>query len=203
MLCCVRAQALLRPGRFDRTITIDKPDLRGRTQIFLVHLRSLKVTHDRQDLAQRLSALTPGFAGADIANLCNEAALIAARSNKDTIELVDFEKASDRILGGLEKNNSIMTANEKKRVAYHEAGHAVIGWSQHHNSHRTTPPLPHHCCARLSLSPSFSSLPLALSLSLHVVLSLSLPFSLSPLLCCVKVFGACGSFAEGDHRAEG
>ena len=125
-------QALLRPGRFDRTITIDKPDLRGRVQIFLVHLRNLKVSHDKQDLAQRLSALTPGFAGADIANLCNEAALIAARSNKDAVELVDFEKASDRIIGGLEKTNAVMTATEKKRVAYHEAGHAVIGWFLEH-----------------------------------------------------------------------
>ena len=93
--CC---QALLRPGRFDRTITIDKPDLRGRTQIFLVHLRDLRVKHDKQDLAQRLSALTPGFAGADIANLTNEAALIAARANKDFIELVDFEKGTARSL---------------------------------------------------------------------------------------------------------
>lgn len=125
-------KALLRPGRFDRTITIDKPDLRGRTQIFLVHLRSLKVSHERHDLAQRLSALTPGFAGADIANLCNEAALIAARTNKDVIELVDFEKASDRIIGGLEKSNAIMTASEKRRVAFHEAGHAVIGWFLEH-----------------------------------------------------------------------
>ena len=125
-------KALLRPGRFDRTITIDKPDLRGRTQIFLVHLRNLKVEHDKQDLAQRLSALTPGFAGADIANLCNEAALIAARRDKDVVELVDFETASDRIIGGLEKTHSLMTQQEKKRVAFHEAGHAVIGWFLEH-----------------------------------------------------------------------
>ena len=136
-------QALLRPGRFDRTITIDKPDLRGRVQIFLVHLRGLKVSHDKQDLAQRLSALTPGFAGADIANLCNEAALIAARSNKDVVELVDFEKASDRIIGGLEKSHSVMTQSEKKRVAYHEAGHAVIGWqARRHTQHSHTHPTP-------------------------------------------------------------
>ena len=125
-------KALLRPGRFDRTITIDKPDLRGRTQIFLVHLKNLKLSHDKQDLAQRLAALTPGFAGADIANLCNEAALIAARSAKDSIDLVDFEKAADRVIGGLEKSNSVMSAAEKKRVAYHEAGHAVIGWFLEH-----------------------------------------------------------------------
>lgn len=125
-------KALLRPGRFDRQILIDKPDLRGRTQIFAVHLKPLKTNHDISDLSARLAALTPGFAGADIANLCNEAALIAARSNKDFVELVDFEKATDRIIGGLEKQHNLMSQAERKRVAYHEAGHAVIGWFLEH-----------------------------------------------------------------------
>ena len=125
-------KALLRPGRFDRHINIDKPDMRGRAQIFMVHLRPLKIIHSREDLANRLSALTPGFAGADIAALCNEAALIAARSTKEYVELVDFEKAADRVIGGLEKTNSLMSPAEKRLVAHHEAGHAVVGWFLEH-----------------------------------------------------------------------
>jgi AFG3 family protein len=113
-------KALLRPGRFDRQINIDKPDIRGRAQIFQVHLRNIKLNMTIQELSQRLAALTPGFAGADIANLCNEAALIAARHDKQCVELVDFEKASDRIIGGLEKTHSVMTVAEKKLVAFHE-----------------------------------------------------------------------------------
>jgi len=121
-------QALLRPGRFDRQITIDKPDIKGRNQIFKVHLQNLTMNVDQDFVAKRLAALTPGFAGADIANICNEAALIAARSDKDAIELIDFEKAVDRVIGGLEKPNSVMSEEEKRLVAYHEAGHAVVGW---------------------------------------------------------------------------
>jgi len=125
-------KALLRPGRFDRTINIDKPDINGRKQIFEVYLKKLKLANNIGDLAPRMAALTPGFAGADIANVCNEAALIAARSGKDSVELVDFEKACDRIIGGLEKQGSILTKLERKLVAYHEAGHAVAGWFLEH-----------------------------------------------------------------------
>lgn len=127
-------QALLRPGRFDRQVTIDKPDIKGRTQIFKVHLKPLKLVQDMDVdvVAKRLASLTPGFAGADIANICNEAALIAARHEKDAVTLVDFEKAVDRVIGGLERPNAVMSPEEKKLVAYHEAGHAVVGWFLEH-----------------------------------------------------------------------
>ena len=118
--------ALLRPGRFDRMITIDKPDLKGREQIFRVHLKPIKTGDDIS--AEKLSAQTPGFAGAEIANVCNEAALIAARRNKDKVEMKDFNDAIDRVIGGLEKKNKIISPEEKKVVAYHEAGHAICGW---------------------------------------------------------------------------
>jgi AFG3 family protein len=119
-------QALLRPGRFDRQISIDKPDIVGREAIFLVHLKPIK-TGDDVD-AKKLSAQTPGFAGAEIANVCNEAALIAARRNKTAVDMQDFQDAIDRVIGGLEKKNKIISPEEKKIVAYHEAGHAVAGW---------------------------------------------------------------------------
>jgi AFG3 family protein len=122
--------ALLRPGRFDRMITIDKPDLKGREQIFNVHLKPLKVHADVN--AEKLSAQTPGFAGAEIANVCNEAALIAARRNKVSVEMQDFNDAVDRVIGGLEKKNKIISPEEKKIVAYHEAGHAICGWFLEH-----------------------------------------------------------------------
>jgi len=118
--------ALLRPGRFDRMITVDRPDLIGREQIFKVHLKPLKLGPDVDP--KKLAEQTPGFAGAEIANVCNEAALIAARSNKKEIELIDFNAAIDRVIGGLEKKNKIISPEEKKIVAYHEAGHAVVGW---------------------------------------------------------------------------
>eukprot|EP00462_Mataza_sp_D1_P019618 CAMPEP_0175136846 /NCGR_PEP_ID=MMETSP0087-20121206/9496_1 /TAXON_ID=136419 /ORGANISM="Unknown Unknown, Strain D1" /LENGTH=806 /DNA_ID=CAMNT_0016419635 /DNA_START=173 /DNA_END=2593 /DNA_ORIENTATION=+ len=121
-------KALLRPGRFDRQIQVDKPDIKGREQIFMVHLKGIKTEHDKDDIARRLAALTPGFSGADISNVCNEAALIAARNNKDQVELVDFEAANDRVIGGLEKKGQILSPEERKLVAYHEAGHAVVGW---------------------------------------------------------------------------
>ncbi len=122
--------ALLRPGRFDRQISIDKPDLVGREAIFKVHLKPIKIskTLDIHKLAEQ----TPGFAGADIANVCNEAALIAARKGKEAVEMEDFQDAVDRVIGGLEKKNKIISPEEKKIIAFHEAGHAVCGWYLEH-----------------------------------------------------------------------
>lgn len=122
--------ALMRPGRFDRQISIDKPDLVGREQIFKVHLKPVKIAADVD--AKKLSAQTPGFAGAEIANVCNEAALIAARRNKEQVDMQDFQDAIDRVIGGLEKKNKIISPEEKKIVAYHEAGHAIAGWFLEH-----------------------------------------------------------------------
>jgi AFG3 family protein len=118
--------ALLRPGRFDRQISIDPPDLKGRAQIFKVHLKKLKLSD--KVTPEILSEMTPGFAGADIANICNEAALVAARRNKKEIELDDFNYALDRVIGGLEKKNKLISPEEKEVIAYHEAGHAICGW---------------------------------------------------------------------------
>lgn len=122
--------ALLRPGRFDRQISVDKPDLVGREAIFRVHLKPLKLDADVD--AKKLSAQTPGFAGAEIANVCNEAALIAARKNKQHVDMQDFQDAIDRVIGGLEKKNKLISPEEKKIVAYHEAGHAIAGWFLEH-----------------------------------------------------------------------
>ncbi len=122
--------ALLRPGRFDRQISIDKPDIIGRTEIFEVHLKPITLGTDVD--AKKLAAQTPGFAGAEIANVCNEAALIAARRNKKAVEMQDFNDAIDRVIGGLEKKNKIISPEEKKIVAYHEAGHAITGWFLEH-----------------------------------------------------------------------
>jgi AFG3 family protein len=122
--------ALLRPGRFDRQISIDKPDVKGRETIFKVHLLPIKIS-EKLDL-HRLAELTPGFAGADIANVCNEAALIAARKGKTSVEMIDFQDAIDRVIGGLEKKNKIIAPHEKEIIAYHEAGHAVCGWFLEH-----------------------------------------------------------------------
>ena len=119
-------QALLRPGRFDRQISIDRPDLKGREQIFKVHLKGIKTSKSIDPL--KLAAQTPGFVGADIANICNEAALIAARKEKTEVEFDDFNDAIDRVIGGLEKKNKIIQPEEKKIIAYHEAGHALCGW---------------------------------------------------------------------------
>lgn len=123
-------RALMRAGRFDRQIYIDLPDLNERKAIFDVHLRPLKVSEDldREFLAKQ----TPGFSGADIANVCNEAALIAARKNKEAINRQDFLDAVDRIIGGLEKKNKIITPEEKKTIAFHEAGHATVSWMLEH-----------------------------------------------------------------------
>ena len=122
--------ALLRPGRFDRQISIDKPDIVGREAIFKVHLKPLQISKDVD--ARKLAAQTPGFAGAEIANVCNESALIAARFDKKKIDMKDFQDAIDRVIGGLEKKNKIISPEEKKIVAYHEAGHAVAGWFLEH-----------------------------------------------------------------------
>ncbi|AQZ17721.1 YTA12 (YMR089C) [Zygosaccharomyces parabailii] len=121
-------KALLRPGRFDRHVNIDKPELTGRQAIFEVHLKKIKIAGDIFDLKNRLAALTPGFSGADIANVCNEAALIAARNECDSVRLVHFEQAIERVIGGVERKSKLLSPEEKRIIAYHEAGHAVCGW---------------------------------------------------------------------------
>ncbi|MFN8166647.1 MAG: ATP-dependent zinc metalloprotease FtsH [Bacteroidia bacterium] len=123
-------RALLRPGRFDRQIYVELPDLNGRKEIFNVHLKPLKISTalDIDFLARQ----TPGFSGADIANVCNEAALIAARRNKQSIDKQDFLDAIDRIIGGLEKKNKIVSQHEKEVIAYHESGHASVSWLLEH-----------------------------------------------------------------------
>jgi AFG3 family protein len=122
--------ALLRPGRFDRQISIDRPDLVGREAIFKVHLKPIKISETLD--VHKLAEQTPGFAGADIANVCNEAALIAARKNKQSVDMSDFQDAIDRVIGGLEKKNKIILPEEKEIIAYHEAGHAICGWFLEH-----------------------------------------------------------------------
>ncbi len=122
--------ALLRPGRFDRQISIDIPDVKGREKIFDVHLKPIKKSKDLN--IRKLALQTPGFAGADIANICNEAALIAARKGKTEVDMSDFNDAIDRVIGGLEKKNKIILPEEKRIIAYHEAGHAVSGWFLEH-----------------------------------------------------------------------
>ena len=122
--------ALMRPGRFDRQISVDVPDLVGREAIFKVHMKPLKLS-DNIDV-KKLATQTPGFAGAEIANVCNEAALLAARRGKPSIEMKDFYDAVDREIGGLEKKNKLISPEEKEIVAYHEAGHAVAGWFLEH-----------------------------------------------------------------------
>lgn len=122
--------ALLRPGRFDRQIQIDKPDVNGRTEIFKVHLKKLKLGEDIKP--ELLAKQTPGLAGAEIANVCNEAALHAARKKKKIIEMQDFNSAIDRVIGGMEKKNKVISPKEKKIIAYHETGHAICGWYLKH-----------------------------------------------------------------------
>lgn len=122
-------KALMRPGRFDRHIQIDNPEMEGRKEIFEVHLEKLTLAKDLDDkLSGRLAALTPGFSGADIANVCNEAALVAARHGADAVHLKHFELAIERVIGGVEKKSKVLNELERKTVAYHEAGHAVCGW---------------------------------------------------------------------------
>ena len=125
-------KALLRAGRFDRQIYVELPDLNERKEIFKVHLRPIKI--DKELDVDFLARQTPGFSGADIANVCNEAALIAARKNKKNVQRQDFLDAVDRIVGGLEKKNKIITQDEKKTIAYHEAGHATVSWMLEHAS---------------------------------------------------------------------
>lgn len=120
-------KALLRAGRFDRQIHVDLPELNDRVEIFKVHLKPLKLAEDMD--VTRLARQTPGFSGADIANVCNEAALIAARNGKEKIDMHDFNAAVDRIIGGLEKKSKVMTKEEKHSIAVHEAGHATISWN--------------------------------------------------------------------------
>ncbi|KAJ1554849.1 AAA ATPase afg3, partial [Nowakowskiella sp. JEL0078] len=126
--------ALLRPGRFDRHITIDKPDIRGRVELFKVHLHPIKIDPviEIESLAKRLASLTPGFSGADIANVCNEAALIAARTVSENVNTKHFEQAIERVIAGLERKSRVLAPEEKKIVAHHEAGHAVAGWFLKH-----------------------------------------------------------------------
>jgi len=124
-------KALTRPGRFDRQITVDLPDLKGRREVFMIHMKGLKLEDPPEDVAGRLAGLTPGFAGADIANLCNEAAIVGARRKGESVTMADFEAATDRIIGGLE-SNKIMSDDERSIVAHHEAGHAVAGWFLEH-----------------------------------------------------------------------
>jgi AFG3 family protein len=123
--------ALTRPGRFDRQVQVDRPDLKGRKDIFKIHLKGLTLEGPIDDYAGRLAGLTPGFAGADIANICNEAAIVAARRKGESVSVADFEKATDRIIGGLE-SNKIMSEQERRIVAHHEAGHAMAGWFLEH-----------------------------------------------------------------------
>jgi AFG3 family protein len=118
--------ALMRPGRFDRLISVDRPDIIGREAIFKVHLKSITVGPDMD--AKILAEMTPGFAGAEIANVCNEAALVAARRGKTAVDMDDFNFALDRVIGGLEKKNKLISPREKEIIAYHEAGHAISGW---------------------------------------------------------------------------
>ena len=128
--------ALMRPGRFDRHITIDRPDVSGRKGIYMVHLGPLRLEESlKQDInafAQKLAVLTPGFSGADIANVCNEAALHAARKGSEYVGSVDFDTAIERVIVGLEKKSRVLSPEEKKTVAYHEAGHAICGWFLEH-----------------------------------------------------------------------
>ena len=124
--------ALLRPGRFDRQIYVPAPDIKGRASIFKVHLKPLKTNLDKISLAKKLAALTPGFTGADIANVCNEAALIAARDLNESIVMKHFEQAIERVVAGMEKKTNVLQPEEKRTVAYHEAGHAIAGWFLEH-----------------------------------------------------------------------
>jgi len=124
--------ALMRPGRFDRHIVIDRPDIKGRAEIFKVHLKPIKTDLDIDRLSRKLAALTPGFSGADVHNICNEAALIAARERSESVNERHFELAIERVIGGLEKKTKVLNPDEKRIVAHHEAGHAVAGWFLQH-----------------------------------------------------------------------
>jgi len=124
--------ALLRPGRFDRQVVVDKPDIKGRNEIFNVHLKGIKMDADIETYAKKMAALTPGFSGAEVANVCNEAALIAARRGDVTVGQAAFDAAIDRVIAGLEKKDLTIDPKERRVVAFHEAGHALIGWMLEH-----------------------------------------------------------------------
>ena len=124
--------ALLRAGRFDRHITVDKPDLEGRKQISKIYLSKVVLDGDTDEMAQKLAEMTPGYTGADINNIVNEAAIIAIRNKHEKVQLTDVISAVDRVLCGMEKKHNLMTPEEKRRIAYHEAGHAMIGWFSDH-----------------------------------------------------------------------
>lgn len=121
-------KALLRKGRFDRQIYVSAPTIKSRANIFEIHLRRSKTSLDKKMLSRKLAALTTGFTGADIANVCNEAALIAVRLSSNYITMTHFEQAIDRCIVGMEKKTNVLSADEKRKIAYHEAGHAVTGW---------------------------------------------------------------------------
>ncbi|KAM4056219.1 peptidase family M41 domain-containing protein [Hirsutella rhossiliensis] len=125
-------KALMRPGRFDRHIYIDRPTMNGRKEIFKVYLKKIVTKEDEEHLVGRLATLTPGFSGADISNVVNEAALIAARVNAEDVKMEHFERAIERVVGGLERKSLVLKPEEKKTVAYHEAGHAICGWFLRH-----------------------------------------------------------------------
>ena len=124
--------ALLRAGRFDRHIAVDKPDIRGRKAIAKIYLAKVLIDGDLDDLSQKLAEMTPGYTGADICNIVNEAAIIAIRNGHEKVQLIDLISAVDRVLCGMEKKNSVMSQAEKRRIAYHEAGHAIVGWVSEH-----------------------------------------------------------------------
>ncbi len=124
--------ALLRPGRFDRQVVVDKPDIRGRQEIFAVHLAALKLDGELLEYAKKMAALTPGFSGAEVANVCNEAALIAARRGAPKVDSVCFDLAIDRVVAGLEKKDLTIDPHERRVIAFHEAGHALCGWLLEH-----------------------------------------------------------------------
>lgn len=125
--------ALLRPGRFDRQIPVNAPDIKGRANVFKVHLQPLITDLNKSKLSREMAALTPGFTGAQIANVCNEAAIIAARDSNNSILQTHFEKAIERVVAGIGKKTNVLSPNEKRTVAYHEAGHAVAGWFLEHS----------------------------------------------------------------------
>ncbi|EAL71212.1 peptidase M41, FtsH domain-containing protein [Dictyostelium discoideum AX4] len=124
--------ALLRPGRFDRQIYVGKPDIKGRKDIFMVHLKNIKLDGEMEEIAKKLATLTPGFSGADIANVCNEGALVAARKDATSANFDHFEEAIERVLVGLKRENRVLSPEERTIVAHHEAGHAVVGWFLEH-----------------------------------------------------------------------
>ena len=124
--------ALLRPGRFDRHIHVDLPDMKGRAEIFKIHLRKIVTTLDKNEVAKKMAERTAGFSGADIANVCNEAALIAGRDASTDVEMQHFEAAIGRVVVGVERKSRVLQPKEKRMVAFHEAGHAVCGWFLEH-----------------------------------------------------------------------